>query len=321
MRHVSFRWLPYAACCLLLTITRAAPAAAQATGTITGSVAAAGSESPLASAQIAAQGTNRLTLSDVSGRFRLTGLPAGEVVLVVRRVGFRPLTQRATVGTDGVRLVLSESPLELNALVVTGQAGAVEKRAIGNSVSTIAAADQVQASGVGDMGSLINGRAPGVVVTGGTGRAGAGTVLNIRGRSTLSLSQQPLIYIDGVRVSNEVGTGPRGQGNNVVSRLDDIAPEDIESIEIIKGPAAGTLYGTEAANGVVQIITKKGAGGAPKFNVVRATGDAVVPELRGPYADELRAQCERRRRHLERGPAGGRPRHPTLPVRPFAAYE
>ena len=272
MRHVSFRWLPYAACCLLLTITGAAPVAAQATGTISGSVVAAGSEAPLASAQIAAQGTNRLTLSDVNGRFRLTGLPPGEVVLEVRRVGFRPLTQRVATGTDAVRLVLSETPLELNALVVTGQAGAVEKRAIGNSVSTIAAADQVQASAVGDLGSLINGRAPGVVVTGGTGRTGAGTVLNIRGRSTLSLSQQPLVYIDGVRVSNEVGTGPRGQGNNVVSRLDDIAPEDIESIEIIKGPAAGTLYGTEAANGVVQIITKKGGGGAPKFNAYMRQG-------------------------------------------------
>ena len=266
MRHLSFRWLPHVAACLLVIITRAAPAAAQAVGTIAGSVVAAGSESPIASAQIAAQGTNRLTVSDVNGRFRLTGLPAGEVVLEVRRVGFRPLTQRVAVGTEGVRLVLSETPLELNALVVTGQAGAVEKRAIGNAVATINAADQVQASAVGDMGSLINGRAPGVVVTGGTGRAGAGTVLNIRGRSTLSLSQQPLIYIDGVRISNEVGTGPRGQGNQVVSRLDDIAPEDIESIEIIKGPAAGTLYGTEASNGVIQIITKKGGGGAPKFN-------------------------------------------------------
>jgi TonB-linked SusC/RagA family outer membrane protein len=266
MRHPSFRWLPHVACCLLLIVARAAPAAAQAVGTITGSVVASGSEAPLANAQVAAQGTNRLTLSDVNGRFRLTGLPAGEVVLEVRRVGFRPLTQRVAVGSDGVRLVLSETPLELNALVVTGQAGAVEKRAIGNSIPVINAADQVQAASVNTLSSLINGRAPGVVVTGGTGRAGAGTVINIRGRSTLSLSQQPLIYIDGVRVSNDVGTGPRVQGGNVVSRLDDIDPEDIETIEIIKGPSAATLYGTEAANGVVQIITKKGGSGTPHFS-------------------------------------------------------
>jgi TonB-linked SusC/RagA family outer membrane protein len=272
MRHLSFRWLPHVAACLLLAVTRAAPAAAQATGTITGSVIAAGSEAPLASAQIAAQGTNRLTLSDVNGRFRLTGLPAGEVVLEVRRVGFRPLTQRVAVGTDAVRLVLSETPLELNALVVTGQAGAVEKRSIGNSIPTIDAANVAQAAAVNTLSNLINGRAPGVVVTGGTGRAGAGTVINIRGRSTLSLTQQPLIYIDGVRVSNDVGTGPRVQGGNVVSRLDDIDPEDIESIEIIKGPSAATLYGTEAANGVVQIITKKGGSGSPHFQASTRQG-------------------------------------------------
>ena len=272
MRFVRLRWLLSVAVFCSLFPLRSVPLAAQGTATITGTVLAVGSEAPIQSAQIAAQGTNRLTLSDANGHFRLTGLPASDVTLEIRRVGFRPVTQRVTAGTDGVRILMSEAPIELNALVVTGTAGAVEKRAIGNSVSTIAAADQVQAAAVGDMGALINGRAPGVIVTGGTGRAGTGTSLNIRGRSTLSLNQQPLIYIDGVRVSNEQGTGPRVQGGNVISRLDDIAPEDIESIEIIKGPAAGTLYGTEAANGVVQIITKKGGGGAPKFSAYMRQG-------------------------------------------------
>jgi TonB-linked SusC/RagA family outer membrane protein len=275
MPFVRFRWLlASAASVAALTITVPVSVQAQAgTSTITGTVLATGSEAPIASAQIAAQGTGRLTLSDANGRFRLTGLPSGDVTLEIRRVGFRPITQRVTAGTDNVRILLAEAPIELNALVVTGQAGAVEKRAIGNSISTIAAADQVQASAVGTLGSLINGRAPGVVITGGTGRAGTGTVVNIRGRSTLSLSQQPLIYIDGVRVNNEVGTGTvRNQGGNVVSRLDDIAPEDIESIEILKGPAAGTLYGTEAANGVIQIITKKGGGGAPHFSAYTRQG-------------------------------------------------
>ncbi|HEY2375059.1 MAG TPA: SusC/RagA family TonB-linked outer membrane protein [Gemmatimonadaceae bacterium] len=274
MRLVLYRWLPTVCVLALLSLSPTARLRAQAgAGTIAGTVLATGTEAPVASAQIAAQGTGRLTLTDVNGHFRLTGLSAGDVTLEIRRVGYRPVTQRATVGTEGLRILLTEAPIELNALVVTGTAGAVEKRSVGNAVSTIAAADQLQASAVGDLGALINGRAPGVVVTGGTGRAGAGTVLNIRGRSTLSLSQQPLIYVDGVRVSNEVGTGPRVQGGNVVSRLDDIAPEDIESIEIIKGPAAGTLYGTEASNGVVQIITKKGGGGAPHFSAYVRQGN------------------------------------------------
>jgi TonB-linked SusC/RagA family outer membrane protein len=267
MRLARIRWLLSAAVfgsALGSSVAVSASAqAVSASGVISGTVLATGSEAPLVSAQVAAQGTNRIALSDANGRFRLTGLPAGEVVLEIRRVGFRPLTQRVASGSEGVRILLTESPIELNEMVVTGQPGAVERRAIGNSVATISAVDQVQAAAVNDIGSLINGRAPGVVVTGGTGRAGAGTTINIRGRSTLSLSQQPLIYIDGVRVSNDVGTGPRTQGGNVVSRLDDISPDDIESIEIIKGPSAATLYGTEAANGVVQIITKKGGSGSP----------------------------------------------------------
>lgn len=234
-------------------------------GSIAGMVVATGTEAPISGARIIVQGTSRGVLSDANGRFRLTGLSGSEITIEVRRVGFRPLTQRVTVGTETLRFALTQMTIELNAVVVTGQPGGVERRAIGNSITTIAAATDVQQSAVSTVGSLINGRAPGVVVTGLTGREGAGTTLNIRGRSTLSLSQQPLIYIDGVRVSNEVGTGPRTQGGGVVSRLNDIAPEDIESIEIIKGPSAGTLYGTEAANGVVQIITKKGGNGGQQF--------------------------------------------------------
>src|SRR5262249_16040801 len=99
------------------------------------------------------------------------------------------------------------------------------------------------------------------------GRIGAGPSIQIRGPSSIGLSNNPLIYIDRVRVNNATNLGPAsvgtgalgGQGNPVESRLNDIRPEDIESIEIIKGPAAATIYGTEAANGVIQIITKKGA--------------------------------------------------------------
>src|SRR5438309_10471031 len=141
MRFARIRWLLSAAVFgSALGSTSSVVAAAQAargTSVISGTVLAAGSEAPIASAQIAAQGTNRLTVSDANGRFRLTGLPAGDVTLEIRRVGFRPLTQRATVGTDGLRIFLTESPIELNALGVTGQAGAVERRAIGNSVWTI----------------------------------------------------------------------------------------------------------------------------------------------------------------------------------------
>src|SRR5690606_18724155 len=93
------------------------------------------------------------------------------------------------------------------------------------------------------------------------GGVGTGARINVRGIASLTLDAQPLIYVDGVRVDNAVGTGPDAQGSNVTSRLNDFNPDDIASIEIIKGPAAATLYGTEASAGVIQIITKRGQPG------------------------------------------------------------
>src|SRR5215471_15296374 len=97
-------------------------------------------------------------------------------------------------------------------------------------------------------------------------RSGTPCRRSMRRPRSIGLSNNPLIYIDGVRVNNSTNLGPAGipgglgsQGNPVESRMNDINPEDIESIEVIKGPAAASLYGTEAANGVIQIITKKGA--------------------------------------------------------------
>src|SRR6185295_10671881 len=88
-----------------------------------------------------------------------------------------------------------------------------------------------------------------------------------RGIGTFSLSSQPLVYVDGIRVNNATGSGLAVQafGSGVVSRLNDFSPEEIESIEILKGPAAATLYGTEAARGVINIITKKGASSGTQY--------------------------------------------------------
>src|SRR5690606_19929158 len=121
-----------------------------------------------------------------------------------------------------------------------------------------------------DVSSLLNGRAPGVTISQGSGRIGSGPTIQVRGRSTMSLDSEPIIYIDGVRMYNDVNSGPpagglAAQGARSASRLVDINPDDIESIEVIKGPAAATIYGTEAANGVIQIITKKGASGAARW--------------------------------------------------------
>ena len=255
-----------------LLLCSAGPLAAQGVS-VTGSVVdQAGA--PVANAQVFVEGTSFGTLTNSQGAFRLAGLQPGEVTIRVVILGFRAAQQSVTAPAEGVRFVLESTAINLDAIVVTGTAGAVEKRAVGTAIATIDASETVDLAPPPDVSNLINGRAPGVIVTPGTGMVGTGPTIRIRGASSFSLNTQPLIYVDGVRLDNGIGTGisVQGFGSGVVNRLNDVNPEDIESIEIIKGPAAATLYGTEASNGVIQIITKKGRSGAPEWGITVRQG-------------------------------------------------
>jgi TonB-linked SusC/RagA family outer membrane protein len=243
-------------------------------GVVAGTVIDARSLRGLDGVQVGVDGTSQAAITDASGRFRFTGLTGDRVTLQLRRIGYRPATQTARVGDEDLRITLTEAPAILNQVIVTGTAAPVEKRAIGNAVARIEASDVQSLAPAQDLTSLINGRAAGVVLTQGSGAIGAGPRIKIRGSASLSLSDQPLIYVDGIRVANDVSTGPRSQffSSGIISRLNDIDPETIESLEIIKGPAAATLYGTEASNGVIQIITKQGKVGKPVFTLTTRQG-------------------------------------------------
>ncbi len=249
-----------------LIVALCAPAAA-AQGVIAGTVVRSGTLTPVEGAQIAVEGTQLGAITDASGRFRIANVPGERARIQVRRISFSPVTQEVRVGSADLRIVLGETSVRLDEVVITGTAGGAKAREIGNTIARIPAVEEVEKSGVGDVGSLINARAPGVIVTSGTGRTGSGPSINVRGKNTISLSQQPLLYINGVRVTNDIGTGTSFQGGAVASRLNDISPEDIESIEILKGPAAATIYGTEASNGVIQIVTKQGRSATPQWTV------------------------------------------------------
>ena len=255
---------------ILAALLGAAPTASQAQqGTVSGTILTEGAQRPLAGAQVTVEGqAGKEVASDASGRFRITGLTGTSVTLNVRALGFRPVNQAVTVGTSNVRIVLSERAIELNQVVVTGTAGGEQLRSLGTSVSTVNVADVAAKTAVPSMDALLNGRTPGVTVLPGTGMIGAGANIRIRGIGTFSLSSQPLVYVDGIRVNNSTGSGISVQafGSGVISRLNDFDPSEIESIEVLKGPAAATLYGTEAARGVINIITKKGAAGSTKYS-------------------------------------------------------
>ena len=261
---------------------------AQGAGLITGTVVNEKNSSPIAEAQVAVEGRGVGTTTDASGRFRLAGLTGtGEVRLVVRRIGFQPKTVTATIGASDVQITLAERSIELTQVVVTGTAGIAEKRAIGNAVSTVKAADIVATQPVSSFQELLNGRASGVSIVASSGQVGSGSRIRVRGASSLSLSNDPLIYVDGIRVDNTQASGPANQafGSASISRWNDFNPDDIESLEVIKGPAAATLYGTEASNGVIQIITKKGAAGRPVWNVTGRMGSSWVPDLLTRFPD------------------------------------
>ena len=234
-------------------------------GTVAGTVVAQGNQRALAGVEVGVAGTpGKGAVTDASGRFRVTGLTGPTVVLNVRVLGFRPLTDTVQVGTTNLRIEMSERVVELNSVVVTGTAGGAQVRELGTSVSVVNAADIQAQTAVPTVQGLITGRAPGVDVISATGQVGAGSQIRVRGVGSFSLSGTPLVYIDGVRTNN-------GQ-TGIVSRFNDIAPEEIASIEVLKGPAAATLYGTEAARGVINIITKRGTPGSSAFNFSAQTG-------------------------------------------------
>ena len=268
---------------IILALLSPAPAAAQ-DGVISGVVTGAGGQ-PLASAQVHVLGTSIRVATDASGRFRVASVPGAQANLQVRRIGYRLETVAARVGDTNVQVRMSEQSVALDAVVITGTAGGQSKRELGNAVSTINAAQTKEIAPINSVQNLLAGRAPGVFVNSATGNVGAGARIRIRGASSVSLSNEPLIYVDGVRINNAPATGPANQsfGSSSISRVNDFNPDDIESIEIIKGPAAATLYGTEASNGVIQIITKRGTTGAPRWSLATRLGQNWLQNPEGRW--------------------------------------
>ena len=235
-------------------------------GQLTGRVSDAKTGQALQGAEVILDGTKWRTFTDVNGKYQLTEVTTATYSITVRRVGYAKRTQGVVVA-DGAQVALDfalePSAINLDELIVTGTPGGAQRRALGNAVSTLDAPSLVDLTSATNVGQLLNARAPGVVVQLGSGNIGAGSQITIRSRSSLSLVSTPLLYIDGVRVDNAVSDAENnGRRQGGLGRLSDIDPSDIESIEIIKGPSAATIYGTEAANGVIQIITKRARQGA-----------------------------------------------------------
>ena len=261
---------------VLASICTLAPARvfAQATGTIRGTVRETGEGRPIADAQVTVAGTSLRGLTSTTGDYVITNVPAASVEVSVRRIGYQRRVLSVTVPAGGeVRadFALAQSASQLDAVVVTGTAGEAEKRTIGNSITQLNVADLNEKTAVVNVTEVLQSRTPGLTLLPGSGTPGAAAEFRIRGAGSL-VGYKPVVFVDGVRYNieglgnfNPTGTmgatGGQAQSTQITSALNLVSPEDIESIEVIKGPAAATLYGAEAANGVIQIITKRGRRG------------------------------------------------------------
>lgn len=224
----------------------AAPVMAQDTGSIAGLVRSDAGE-PIPGAQVSVVGTNLGTLTQENGRYLIRQVPAGTHQVQVDLIGYGSATREVTVAagqTVTLNIMLTSEAIALEEIVVTGVSGATVKAKVPFDITTMDAADMPVPAV--DAGSLIKGKVAGATVHQGSGRPGSAPSILLRGATSINAagrSQEPLYIVDGVILSGS---------------MVDIDGLDIENIEVVKGAAAASLYGSRAANGVVQISTKRG---------------------------------------------------------------
>ena len=229
---------------------------------------------PVADANVVVVGTTRGVRTDAEGRYRITDVPVGTAQVRALRIGYSSTAQTVRVTADATNtadFALSTAAISLDRVLVTATGGVQRRVEVGNAVSNISLED-VQKAAVPNGASLLQGRAPGVTVIQNGGTTGTSARVRIRGANSINLSNEPLIIIDNIRVNNSFNSFSIGTGGQSVSRLNDLDPDEIESIDILKGPAASALYGTAAANGVIQVTTKRGRSGKATYSVYAESG-------------------------------------------------
>ena len=272
------RALPLLAGIFGLAVSGASVAYARTTtqeGTIMGRVVVARSLLPLDGVQVNLAGIGRGTQTNADGRYSFVNVPAGAVTVRAQMIGHRISEQTVTVTAGGTVVLdfeLVRAVIELDEIIVTGTAGQKLRRTQPAHVGVIDAARIARSAPVTGVSQILQSRIPGLSITHGNGMVGASQKIRIRGSVSIALSNEPLIFIDGVRANAVIDAVRRpgeagnssftGTGGQATSRLNDLNPEDIQSVEVVKGPAAATLYGADASAGVINIITKRGASGA-----------------------------------------------------------
>ena len=277
---------------LLLLFFLAAPAWAQST-IVRGQVTDAGSQIGLAGVNVIVEGTTNGTITDIDGNYQLD-VSQSDATLVFSFIGYLP-KEVSLNGQTTINVSLEEDVTNLEEVVITGLASSVKRSNLANAVATISAEELVETTSPQTLDNALYGKVPGVNMTANGGAPGGGINVQLRGVSTLGAgSSQPLYIIDGVYVDNStmqtgrtLVSGAGGGSSNATqddasSRIADLNPDDIESIEILKGPSAAAIYGTRANAGVIIITTKRGQAGKTRVSVKQDVGFATALNLLGP---------------------------------------
>ena len=267
--------------------------------TLSGKITDSETGEPLPGAQVFVKGTFVGTTTDVNGAYSLD--VDGSVTVVIAYIGYK--TQEVATSGGSGDFAMEQDVLRQDEVVVTGLVSTVKRRNAANAVASVSGDDLVNAP-TQTLDQALSGQFAGVNIRRNTGAPGGGVNVNLRGQSTLTGSTQPLYVIDGVIVNNDAnqsgidvvtaatGAGssrPQGQPTN---RIGDINPNDIESIEVLKGASAAAIYGAKASNGVVIIKTKRGRGGKTKFNFSTKTGQSSLLRKMGHRVFETYAEAE-----------------------------
>lgn len=259
---------------------------AQGAREVTGKVTQAGGN-PLQDASVGVIGQAIGTRTNERGEYRLR-IPAGEITLQARAIGFKRTTQKLAAGQNKADFALEKDVLQLEGVTVTGVASTIEKRIAATAVASVNA-QQLTAVPSASLENSLQGKVVGATISMNNGAPGGGGQIQIRGASSLIGKIDPLYVVDGVIISNAVRgnrlsvvTGSLNSAEeNGTNRLADINPSDIENVEVLKGAAASAIYGSQATNGVIVITTKKGAMGQPKFNFTQRFGTFQMIRKKG----------------------------------------
>lgn len=282
-----------------------AVATAQMTGTISGRVTDATSRAPLTGVQINVNGTRIGAQSGPDGTYTIRSVPAGAQSLTARRVGYTPARIQINVGAGATTVqnfALDAVATTLNEVVVTALGETTKARSLGTAQQSVRGPEIAQTQRENFVNAL-QGRVAGVQVTSSSGVPGASTSITIRGVSSISGSNQPLMIIDGLPMDNKTLntsqlaadapgslTAFSNRGVDFTNRAADLNPEDIESLVVLKGPEASALYGIDAANGAIVITTKRGRAGrggieySNSFRVEATSGQPEIQQVYGPQA-------------------------------------